>query len=183
MPIESSITTITSIPDQELPDLHGNRINLLKYTKGNVSVVFFSCNHCPYVQWVEPTVRELSRQFTEVRWLAICSNDIDSYPEDDICGLKEQVQRSGWSFPYLVDSRQSVAHMFGAVCTPDFYVFDRAGQLTYRGAIDASRPNSSATRSGEFLQGALASAFLGQVFQGGSNSLGCGIKWLTPDSP
>jgi hypothetical protein len=131
---------------------------------------------------VEPTVRDFSKKHPDIRWLAICSNDIDSYPEDDISGLNEQVQRAEWSFPYLVDSQQSLAHIFGAVCTPDFYVFDSAGMLTYRGAIDTSRPNSSAPRNGEFLDAALASALLGQVFEGGSNSLGCGIKWTTSES-
>jgi hypothetical protein len=117
-----------------------------------------------------------------VLFRSICSNDVKSYPEDDISGLNEQVQRSGWSFPYLVDSHQSVAHLFGAVCTPDFYVFDSTGKLTYRGAIDTSRPNSSAPRNGEFLHEAIESALLGRVFEGGSNSLGCGIKWFTSES-
>jgi peroxiredoxin len=177
MPTESSETSMQSVPNLNLPDLHGNQLNLRDYTFGYISVIFFSCNHCPYVRWIEGTVKDLCRSFPDIRWLAICSNDANAYPDDNIDGLNSQIERAGWDFPYLVDTDQEVAREFGAVCTPDFFVFNQDGELTYRGAIDDSRPNSSASRNGDYLRSAVESALLGQVFKGGRNSLGCGIKW------
>jgi peroxiredoxin len=182
MPIESSETNLKKIPDCQLPDLDGAMINLREHTLGRVSVVFFSCNHCPYVNWIENKVGELSRQFPEITWLAICSNDVVAYPEDDIVGLRSQTQRTGWNFPYLVDSNQVVAHLFGAVCTPDFFVFDVGGKLIYRGAIDQSRPNSQVPIDAQFLYAAIECARVGEIFTGGRPSLGCGIKWIDPEA-
>lgn len=177
MPIESTETFITTIPSAVLPDLDGQHIALDDYCRNGVSVVFFSCNHCPYVQWIEQEVARLSQLNSAVRWIAICSNDVDNYPEDDIIGLKSQVERAGWDFPYLVDSDQRVAHLFGAVCTPDFFVFDAAGLLVYRGAFDQSRPNSDLPVNGEYLSQAIAAAERCAPYSGGRPSMGCGIKW------
>lgn len=177
MPIESTNTLITVIPSATLPDLGGEKIALEEYCRDSVSVVFFSCNHCPYVQWIEQEVARLSQLNSAVRWIAICSNDVVNYPEDDIIGLKSQVERAGWEFPYLVDTDQRVAHLIGAVCTPDFFVFNAAGQLVYRGALDQSRPNSALPVNGEYLLQAVDAAEQGERYSAGRPSMGCGIKW------
>jgi len=178
MPIQSGTTNLKQIPRAVLPDCNGIEQSLVQLCSDRVSVIFFSCNHCPYVQWVEQAVGQLSHKFSHITWLAICSNDVESYPADDIPGLLAQSQRAGWEFPYLIDSDQRVAHAFGAVCTPDFYVFDAQSQLVYRGAFDSSRPKSDTPVSGEFLEAAIESALAGNVFIQGSPALGCGIKWL-----
>jgi hypothetical protein len=91
--------------------------------------------------------------------------------------LLDQRDRAQWNFPYLIDSDQNVAHQFGAVCTPDFFVFAPDSTLIYRGAFDSSRPNSDIVINGEYLRAAVECADQGTTFTGGAPSLGCGIKW------
>lgn len=179
MPIESTSTHIRHLPHAVLPGIDGRDYSITELASGRVSVVFFSCNHCPYVKWVEKTVGTISQQLSEVSWIAICSNDVVTYPDDDVEGLRGQVLRASWSFPYLIDTSQDVARTFGAVCTPDFFVFDSEGILRYRGALDASRPQSDIPVSGEFLRSAIEMAEINQHFPGGKPSLGCGIKWVS----
>jgi len=177
MPVESTTTTITHIPSAELIDIFGQIHNIRDTTAGRVSVIFFSCNHCPYVQWVEEEVGKISREYPQVKFIAICSNDTDSHPEDDVSGLQDQVSRARWTFPYLIDSSQKVAAEFGAVCTPDFFVFDVNGKLVYRGALDSSRPSGNVMATGTFLRQAIAAATEARAYSEGRPSLGCGIKW------
>lgn len=177
MAVESSETRITKIPSLSLPDIDGAVLNLQLATRDKVSIIFFSCNHCPYVQWIEQEITAMSRDTPDCAWLAICSNDVVTYPQDDVPGLRDQLRRTSWNFPYLVDSNQLAARAFGAVCTPDFFVFDSNGSLVYRGAIDGSRPRSEVPVTGEFLRGAIAAGRLNQKFTDGRPSLGCSIKW------
>lgn len=177
MPIESETTNITAIPDVSLPDLDGQLVSLREYAIDRPLVVVFACNHCPYVQSIESVLGDVARDQTDVAWLAICSNDISAYPDDDIPGLRQQIQRARWPFPYLVDTSQDVARTFGAVCTPDFFVFDSAGALIYRGAMDDARPKQPQPVDAAHLLAALAAARRGEPFLGGKPALGCGLKW------
>ena len=177
MPIQSDHTDIARAPAISLPDLGGVTRSLAKLTDGAISVVFFTCNHCPYVLWIEQEVGRLARELSAVSWIAICSNDTQAYPEDDVDGLLEQRVRAQWNFPYLIDSDQIVAQQFGAVCTPDFFVFAPDSTLIYRGAFDSSRPNSDTAITGEYLRAAVECAAKGTTFTGGAPSLFCGIKW------
>lgn len=177
MPIESESTHIDEIPDIALPDLDGRLVSLRDHAAGRPLVVVFACNHCPYVQSIEKVLGEVAHEQTDIAWVAICSNDVDAYPEDDVPGLREQIERAGWPFPYLIDSSQDAARTFGAVCTPDFFVFDATGSLTYRGAMDDARPKQPQPVDAAHLLAALAAARAGEPFSGGKPSLGCGLKW------
>lgn len=177
MAIESAHTSITRLPDATLPDLDGSSVSLAAFAAGRPLVVAFTCNHCPYVQSIEAELGAMADARHDVAWLAICSNDIEVYPDDDLPGLREQVHRAGWHFPYLVDSSQTVAREFGAVCTPDFFVFDASGELTYRGAMDDARPRQPQPVDGTHLRSALDAAARLEKFTGGKPSMGCGIKW------
>jgi peroxiredoxin len=177
MPIESQETALSRLPDVELPDLSGTVVSLPAYAAGRACVVAFTCNHCPYVQSIETALGEISRDRKYIAWLAICSNDATSYPEDDVPGLLAQVQRADWRFPYLVDATQQVARTFGAVCTPDFFVFDTAGALVYRGAMDDARPRQPQPIDGRHLLEALDAAVSNRTYSAGRPSMGCGIKW------
>jgi peroxiredoxin len=181
VPIESHETSLSTLPDIALPDLAGSVISLPEYAAGRPCVVVFSCNHCPYVQSVESALGEISQACDDVAWLAICSNDATAYPEDDVPGLREQAQRAGWRFPYLVDESQHVARIFGAVCTPDFFVFDSSGILVYRGAMDDARPRQPQPVDGRHLLEALDAAMSGRTYTPGKPSMGCGIKWKHED--
>lgn len=162
------------MPDVTLPDLDGNAVSL----GGGPLLVIFSANHCPYVRWVEHEVAAIAAENPDLRVLAICSNDAVQYPEDDVPGLRDQAARAGWDFPYLIDAGQDVARTFGAVCTPDFFLFDRDGRLAYRGALDASSPRNGNPLTGDLLRGAIARTLAGEpVPEPHRPALGCGIKW------
>lgn len=178
MAVESTTPEITSLPSVVLPDLNGSTVDVNVLAEGKPTVVVFVCNHCPYVQSIEDVLGEISAQRNDVTWIGICSNDATEYPDDDVPGLQEQAQRAGWTFPYLVDADQSVAKAFGAVCTPDFFVFAPDGTLVYRGAMDDARPRQPQPVDAVHLLSALDSAKAGKPFEGGKPAMGCGIKWL-----
>jgi len=175
--IESNGTKLLELPDVRLPDLNGSIVSLRSHAANRPTVVVFSCNHCPYVQSIESRLGDIARQFDDVAWFAICSNDIASHPDDDVPGLRLQATRAHWTFPYLIDESQEVAQAFGAVCTPDFFVFDAARQLVYRGAMDDARPRQPQPVDGIHLLGALEAATEARTYIGGKPAMGCGIKW------
>lgn len=170
----------TPVPDVSLPDINGESIHLTSYAARRPLLVLFGCNHCPYVRHIETALGALVDEYpaTELAVIAISSNDVDQYPDDDIAGLQDQRDRAGWHFPYLVDAEQHAAKAFNAACTPDFFLFDRQGALVYRGAFDASSPKNSQPLTGDLLRAALDSAMRGEgVPEPHRPALGCGIKW------
>ena len=143
-------------------------------------VVVFSCNHCPYVRHIEAELGQVATDYatSAVTFVAICSNDATEYPDDDIPGLSAQAERAAWNFPYLVDTDQFVAREFGAVCTPDFFVYDINGKLGYRGAFDESSPGNGLPVSGANLRAALDLLLAtAPVPEPQRPSMGCSIKW------
>ncbi len=178
MAVESSTTAIDRLPSVTLTDLDGVAVTLADLASGRPLVVAFACNHCPYVKWVEAGLSGIATRRTDASWVAICSNDPVAYPDDDVPGLRDQAARAAWDFPYLVDTTQEVARTFGAVCTPDFFVFDAEGGLVYRGAMDDARPNMEPPVDGHYLDAAIDAALAGEQVPGlGRPSLGCSIKW------
>jgi len=185
MPLASHMTPLgTPLPDIALPDLEGEIVNVAEFAQGRPLVVAFTCNHCPYVQHIETEFGLLASDYPGVCVVAICSNDIAAYPDDDVAGLRLQVQRAGWQFPYLRDVDQRVARTLTAVCTPDFFCFDRHGLLAYRGVFDESRPGQPTPVTGGHLRAALAQVQAGNaVPEPHKPSLGCGIKWMPGNQP
>ena len=177
MAVESNATELRALPYVTLPDLNGAPTSVSALAQGRPCVVVFACNHCPYVQSVESELGAIADANPDVAWFAICSNNVETYPDDDVPGLRDQATRAGWNFNYLVDASQEVARTFGAVCTPDFFVFDVSGILTYRGAMDDARPRQPRPVDGAHLLSALEAARSGQMYTGGKPSMGCGIKW------
>ena len=176
----------TPLPDVTLPDLDGNTVHLVSYRDSQALLVIFSCNHCPYVRHVEAALGSLVDEFASdpLTVVAISANDIDQYPDDDIAGLTDQHDRAGWHFPYLVDADQSAARAFNAACTPDFFLYDREGQLAYRGAFDSSTPKNGEPLTGELLRQAIAAVLAGHpVPEPHRPAMGCGIKWKPGNEP
>jgi len=168
----------TPLPDASLPDLEGGVVDLRQYAAGHPLLVVFACNHCPYVRWVEQDLGAVVAAAPELRAVAINPNDADEYPEDSPDAMREQRDRAGWAFPYLVDAEQDVARAFGAVCTPDFFLYDTDGVLVYRGAFDGSTPKNGQPRTGELLSGAIRDVLAGRaVPEPHRPSMGCSIKW------
>jgi len=167
----------TALPWFSLPDLDGRAVSGDDFA-GAPLLVAFLCNHCPYVRHVEAGFADLVARTPELRVVGICANDAAAYPADDLPGLREQVARTGWSFPYLVDESQEVGRAFGAACTPDFFLYDAAGALAYRGAMDASTPGNGVPVTGDLLADAIGRVLAGQpVPEPHRPSMGCSIKW------
>jgi len=142
-------------------------------------VVMFICNHCPYVKAVEDRLIRLAREFEPrgVQFVAVCANDAESYPDDAFDALAARWRERGYGFPYLHDEAQDVARAFGAVCTPDIFVFDRDRRLAYRGRIDDSWKDESRVARRE-LADALEALVAGkQPSREQRPSMGCSIKW------
>lgn len=187
MAVESGPTSLGSpFPNLTLPDVTGAPVSLGDLKGEDVLVVVFAANHCPYVRHLESRLGEMFDAFegTGVQFAAIASNDTTTYPDDDIPGMVEQSLRAGWRFPYLLDGDQSAAKAFGAVCTPDFFVYSPQGSLTYRGAFDASSPKNNEPLTGDLLNDAVTKTLLGKpVPEPQRPAMGCGIKWLPGNEP
>ena len=149
-------------------------------TRGaNGMVVMFICNHCPYVKAV---VGKIVRDMAELRQhgvgsIAIMSNDPAAYPEDSFDNMKAFAAQHGFAFPYVLDPTQEMARTYGAVCTPDFFGFDRDLRLAYRGRLDASGRSSDPTASRELFAAMLGVARSGKAPGIQHPSIGCSIKW------
>jgi hypothetical protein len=113
-----------------------------------------------------------------VPFVAISSNDASTHPQDGPKQMAAEAKRRGFAFPYLYDESQSVARAFDATCTPDFFVFDGAGKLAYRGQFDAARPSNSVPVAGSDLRQAVAELLAGKTPSPEQKpSIGCNIKW------
>lgn len=181
MALTSSLVPLGTVaPDFTLVDVGGSSHSLSDFI-APVLVVAFVCNHCPYVKHIELALGRV-KVTDQVLVVAISSNDIERYPDDAPGQLADQADRAGWTFPYLVDTDQSVAKSYGAVCTPDFFVYGPDRRLAYRGAFDASTPGNGEPVTGADLTNAIALVAAGQaVPEPHRPSMGCGIKWL-PDN-
>ncbi|MBI5916639.1 MAG: thioredoxin family protein [Bacteroidetes bacterium] len=171
----------TAAPDFSLPDTVSGKIFSLKETTGKAAtVVMFICNHCPFVIHVNLEIVRLANDYLPkgVGFVAISSNDAEKYPADAPGKMKEVAEKLGYPFPYLYDETQATARAYDAACTPDFYVFDEKLNLTYRGRLDDSRPNSGTPLTGRDLRAALDAVLTGRKPEARQYpSAGCNIKW------
>jgi thiol-disulfide isomerase/thioredoxin len=175
----------TSAPPFALPSLDGQIVTSEGLGAGRPLLVMFLSNHCPYVRHIEQQLGSLVAEYApDVVAVAICSNDIVNYPDDGPAGLAEQVQRAGFTFPYLLDHSQEVALAYRAACTPDFFLYSSAHELVYRGEFDESRPRNDAPVTGNALRTALDRVLAGQLVpEPQVPSMGCGIKWKPGNEP
>lgn len=170
----------TPMPRFELPDVVSGRTVTSTELGDTVAIVSFICNHCPYVKHVAPRLAEFGRWCREagVQMLAICPNDATSYPQDGPEAMAVEARERGYPFPYLHDADQSVAKEFHAMCTPEFYLFDRSGRLVYRGEFDDSRPANGKPVTGAALRAAVEAVLEGHAPSAEQTaSIGCSIKW------
>jgi peroxiredoxin len=189
MAVESSkdLPLGTRAPDFALPDtVSGRTIRLGDYAASPALLVAFICNHCPYVQHIRAAFVEFAREFQPrgLAVVAISANDPEAYPQDSPEQMAIEAKKSGFTFPYLFDRTQQTAKAYHAVCTPEFYLFDAAQRLVYRGRFDASRPNSQVPVTGSELRAAAEAVLAGrQPAADQKPSIGCGIKWRPGNAP
>ena len=183
----------------------GKKINMLKYTpasqlknkcpefsckalddqiysqkdfKEKLVVFMFICNHCPYVKLIEDRILKLTKYFKnkDVRFVGICSNDAQTYPEDSFSNLKKKWIQNQKPFTYLFDEDQSLAQSFGAVCTPDFMIYNSDRKQVWRGRIDDSVENEKKVQIEEMKQ-AIEYLLQNKKPPVEEPSFGCSIKW------
>jgi peroxiredoxin len=176
----------TKAPGFSLPNVDGRTVSLADFKGAKACLVMFICNHCPYVKHVAPELARLARDYREkgVAIVAISSNDVASHPEDAPEKMAQEVKSRGYTFPYLFDETQKVAHAYRAACTPDFYIFDKDLKLAYRGQLDDSRPDSGIALTGKDLRAALDAVLAGKPAAAEQKpSIGCNIKWKAGNEP
>jgi len=167
-----------SAPACELPDTDGRSWSVVGTDAAAATVIVFTCNHCPYAIAWHDRILDAARDYSDrgVRFLAINANDAKRYPRDSYASMQERVAREDWSFPYLHDASQEVAHAFGARTTPDVFVLDRGGVLRYRGAPDADHDETSLNAA--WLREALDAVLAGETpARAETKPVGCSIKW------
>jgi peroxiredoxin len=171
----------TELPSFELPDaVSGRVVRDTDFASAKAILVSFLCNHCPYVVHVQGEYARLERDYASrgVAIVGINANDVATHPQDGPTHMKALATELGWGFPFLFDETQAVAKAFHAVCTPEFYVFDGARKLVYRGQLDESRPHRGGPVTGKDLRAALDAVLDGRpVSPEQKPSIGCGIKW------
>jgi peroxiredoxin len=169
----------TPCPDFRLSSVEGDIVGRDDFATAPVLVVMFLCNHCPYVQAIEDRLIALARTYEPkgIQFVGVCSNDPTHYPDDAPAKLRARAREKGYGFPYLVDETQQVARDFGAVCTPDLYVYDRERRLAYHGRLDDDWKNPDKVTRRE-LAAALDALLAGTArSQEQLHSIGCSIKW------
>lgn len=178
MAVESPATTLgTAAPGFTLRGSDGRMHGLHELRGARGTVVAFICNHCPYVQAVLPRLLRDARALAPlgVHVIAINPNDAEAYPEDSFARMVEIAR--DWPFPYLHDETQQVARAYDAVCTPDFFGYDAALRLRYRGRLDAGRKQPLEDAPRELFE-AMRRIAEGQLpLPQQYPSMGCSIKW------
>jgi len=173
------LTLGSKLPIFELPNVDGSKKGSNYLKEGKVSLVAFTCNHCPYVKGSEEQLIKIVRSFEKdgLRTVTISSNDAVQYPEDSFELMKEKSKEMNLPYPYLYDESQEVAKLFDAECTPEFYIFNGQQELVYHGTInDSPRDPSKVTK--EYLTLAITQALEGQKPNPSFvHPLGCSIKW------
>jgi peroxiredoxin len=177
----------TPAPSFSLPDVVTHRsVSLSDFAGGKALLVMFICHHCPFVKHIKEELARIGRDYAgrELSMVAISSNDPAVSSDDSPEGLARMVADWGLMFPVLYDENQDVAKSYEAACTPDFFVFDSARRLVYRGQLDDSRPGNGKPLTGADLRAAIEAALAGrEVSAQQKPSLGCNIKWRPGNAP
>ncbi len=177
----------TSAPDFSLPDVvSGQSISLNTFTGNKALLVMFICRHCPFVKHIQHELARIGNDYSDkdVGIVAISSNDAEGHPDDSPSSLKEMADELGFRFPFGYDESQETAKAYAAACTPDFFLFNEARELVYRGQLDDSRPGNEIPVTGKDLRGALDAVLRDEpVNEEQRPSIGCNIKWKAGNEP
>lgn len=168
-------------PDFKLSEpLTGKKVSLDDIPTGLGTVIMFICNHCPYVKHVNAELVKLANDYLPkgISFVAINSNDVETYPDDSPENMIKTAQDLKYPFPYLFDESQEIAKKYHAVCTPDFSIFDENRNCIYRGQLDDSRPGNEIPVSGKDIRAVLDALIYKLPIPKNQNpSAGCSIKW------
>ena len=168
--------------DFNLPATDGKQYTLNDFTDAEILVLFFTCNHCPYVIHSDEITRKSALHFKNARFVGINSNSPNTYPEDDFEHMKIRMKEQRFPWVYLHDETQETAKHYGALRTPHFFVFDDKRKLVYCGrGVDSPRDPSKITVND--LDNALEELSKGhKVSNPLTNPIGCNVKWDGKDA-
>jgi len=173
-----SLKTGDSAPNFELLGIDEKKHSLDDYNDYKGLLVIFMCNHCPYVKAKIEAIKEIHDKFKDsIAIIGINSNDSVEYPDDSFESMKDVAKEKGIEFVYLVDDSQEIAKKYGAICTPDPFLFDSDRKLIFHGRIDnAMKPEDIATEKTMINN---IQKFLNQenIEKDFDPSIGCSIKW------
>ena len=176
----------TTAPYFSLPDTDGLTISRDDFQGAPGLLVMFICNHCPYVVKIKQALAAFADEYADqLPIVAINSNDTGAHPDDSPEKMAADKAQFGYGFPYLFDETQAVAQAYRAACTPDFFLFNGALQLVYRGQFDDSRPGDDLKPDGADLRAAVDALLRGAQIEEDDQkpSLGCNIKWKPGNEP
>ena len=166
-------------PEFSLPGTDGKTYCLEDVRGPNGLLVMFICNHCPYVQAIRDRLIRDARDLKAlgIHTAAIMSNDPSDYPEDSFANMKKLASELKFPFPYLFDETQVTAKAYGAVCTPDFFGYNKDLNLQYRGRLDESRKEPVTNARRDLFEAMQQVARTGNGPSAQIPSMGCSIKW------
>ena len=171
-------------PDFRLPATDGKTYSLADFADAKALVIFFTCNHCPYVTGTDQRTRRTAERFAVqgVRFVGINANSVNTYAEDSFPHMIERMNQHKFPWVYLHDESQDVARAYGALRTPHFYVFDDQRRLVYTGrGVDSPRDASRVTVND--LAQALEDHVAGRPIRvPKTNPIGCNVKWDGKDA-
>ena len=167
--------------DFKLVSTENKKVSLDDIKGKNGILIMFICNHCPYVKAVINDIVEDAKylESLEIKSAAIMSNDVKNYPEDSFDNMIAFSKSNNFSFPYLFDETQDVAKNYGAVCTPDFFGYNKNLELQYRGRIRELKNLKPVREEDSDLK--IAMKLIAETGNGPKNqipSMGCNIKWF-----
>lgn len=166
--------------DFHLKSVRGDFYNLKSFEGCCALLVMFICNHCPYVKAIiERLVADVRalQDSLDVGIVGIMPNDTEAYPEDSLENMVSFAAEHGIPFPYLIDETQNTARDYGAVCTPDFFCFNKELQLRYRGRFAEMHNGAPVDGSSELFGAVKMIAHTGEGPEIQKPSIGCSIKW------
>ena len=182
MPIKTPICDFGQAAKSfELKSTTNKIINLNDIRGENGTLIMFICNHCPYVIAV---IKDIIEDYNNLKKLgikavAICSNDSINYPDDSFDKMIEFHKNHNFNFSYLIDETQEIAKSYGAVCTPDFFGYNKNLELQYRGRIrELKNLKPIETGKSDLFKAMKLIAETGNGPKDQIPSMGCGIKWL-----
>jgi peroxiredoxin len=171
-------------PDFSLPATDGKNYSLTNFTDATYLVIFFTCNHCPYVIGSDEVTRQTADKFASkgVRFVGINSNSKNTYPDDDFPHMVSRMAQHKFPWVYLYDEKQDIARNYGALRTPHFYVFDKTRKLVYCGrGVDS--PRNTANMKINDLDRVLSELTSGKPISISlTNPIGCNVKWDGKDA-
>jgi len=171
-------------PDFSLPGTDGKTYSLSDFADAKALVVFFTCNHCPFVTGSDEVTRKTAERFGSqgVAFVGINANSANTHPTDDFDHMVERMNEHKFPWVYLRDESQDVARAYGALRTPHFYVFDADRKLVYTGrGVDTPRDAANATTNE--LDAALEQLLANKPIDTPmTNPIGCNVKWDGKDA-